>query len=83
LAAGAASGFGQVGALADTLAPAAPSLLATTGAGAGDGEVGDSLGGDGDEEGEGGKKAGKDAGEHRLEMEVSRDALDGGGAVSA
>lgn len=45
------------------------------GAGQGEGEVGDSLGGGEGEEGEGGKKAGQDAGEHSLEVDVTLDEL--------
>ncbi len=47
----------------------------TGGAGQGEGEPGDSLGGDGDQKGDGGKKAGKDAGEHVLEVDVALDEL--------
>ena len=48
----------------------------TGGSGQGNGEPGDPVGGSGDEqEGEGGKKAGKDAGEHALEVDVSLDEL--------
>jgi sporulation protein YhbH len=44
------------------------------GVGQGDGQVGDSIGGDG-EEAEGGKKAGEGAGEHPLEVDVTLDEL--------
>src|SRR5215470_15464502 len=46
------------------------------GAGQGDGEPGDPVGGGGDDqEGEGGKKAGEGAGEHVLEVDVTLDEL--------
>jgi sporulation protein YhbH len=44
------------------------------GAGQGDGEPGDPLGGS-EEEGDGGKQAGSDAGEHVLEVDVTLDEL--------
>ncbi len=47
----------------------------TGGAGQGDGDPGDPIGGGQEQEGEGGKKAGKDAGEHVLEVDVSLDEL--------
>src|SRR5205814_5322934 len=46
----------------------------TGGAGQGEGDPGDPIGGS-DEEQEGGKKAGKDPGEHVLEVDVSLDEL--------
>ncbi|MFO0664332.1 MAG: DUF444 family protein [Polyangiaceae bacterium] len=46
------------------------------GAGQGDGNVGDPMGGEEEQEGEGeGKKAGKDGGEHSLEVDVTLDEL--------
>jgi sporulation protein YhbH len=46
------------------------------GAGQGDGDVGDPVGGDGQEqEGEGGRKAGQGSGEHVLEVDVTLDEL--------
>lgn len=47
----------------------------TGGAGQGDGEPGDPMGGGEEQEGEGGKKAGQDAGEHVLEVDVTLDEL--------
>jgi uncharacterized protein len=44
------------------------------GAGQGDGDVGDSMGGE-EQEGEGGKKAGEGEGQHALEVEVTLDEL--------
>jgi sporulation protein YhbH len=46
------------------------------GAGQGDGDVGDPVGGDGEDGGEG-KQAGSEAGEHSLEVDVSLDELAG------
>ncbi len=46
----------------------------TGGAGQGDGEPGDPMGGD-SEDGDGGKKAGEGAGEHVLEVDVTLDEL--------
>ncbi|MBL8610123.1 MAG: DUF444 family protein [Myxococcales bacterium] len=45
------------------------------GAGQGDGDVGDPMGGQEGEEGEGGKQAGSEAGEHQLEVDVSLEEL--------
>src|SRR5580700_2893386 len=45
------------------------------GAGQGDGDPGDPVGGGEGEEGEGGKKAGEGAGEHILEVDVTLDEL--------
>ncbi len=45
------------------------------GAGQGDGDPGDPVGGEQGEEGEGGKKAGEGAGEHVLEVDVTLDEL--------
>ncbi len=45
------------------------------GVGQGDGDEGDPMGGGQEQEGEGGKKAGKDAGEHALEVDVTLDEL--------
>src|SRR5258706_10414657 len=44
------------------------------GAGQGDGDPGDSVGGE-EQEGEGGREAGSDAGEHVLEVDVTLDEL--------
>ena len=45
------------------------------GVGQGDGEEGDPVGGGDPKEGEGSSKAGKDAGEHALEVDVTLDEL--------
>lgn len=45
------------------------------GAGQGDGDVGDSMGGDGQEQPGEGKQAGKDSGEHTLEVDITLDEL--------
>ncbi len=45
------------------------------GAGQGKGDVGDPMGGEESEEGEGGKKAGEGEGQHALEVEVTLDEL--------
>ncbi len=45
------------------------------GAGQGEGDVGDPMGGGEEQEGEGGKKAGKDGGEHPLEVDITLDEL--------
>jgi sporulation protein YhbH len=45
------------------------------GAGQGDGNPGDPVGGGEGQEGEGGRKAGKDSGEHTLEVDVTLDEL--------
>ena len=45
------------------------------GAGQGEGEPGDPMGGEEGEEGEGGKKAGEGAGEHSLEVDVTLEEL--------
>ena len=45
------------------------------GVGQGDGEVGDAVGGQGDEEADGAGQAGQDAGEHMLEVDVTLDEL--------
>jgi uncharacterized protein len=45
------------------------------GAGQGDGEPGDPVGGEKAEEGDGGKQAGQGAGEHALEVDVTLDEL--------
>src|SRR3954452_5495467 len=45
------------------------------GAGQGNGDPGDPVGGEQGEEGEGGKKAGEGAGEHALEVDVTLDEL--------
>src|SRR5437868_14391480 len=47
----------------------------TGGTGQGEGDPGDPVGGDGDEKADGGKKAGKDAGDHVLEVDVTLDEL--------
>ena len=45
------------------------------GVGQGDGEAGDPVGGESEEEGDGSGQAGKDAGEHVLEVDVTLDEL--------
>ena len=45
------------------------------GAGQGEGEPGDPIGGDQEEEGEGGRQAGQGAGQHALEVDVTLDEL--------
>src|SRR5450631_2882694 len=45
------------------------------GTGQGEGDPGDPMGGDGEGEGGEGKKAGQDAGEHQLEVDVTLDEL--------
>ena len=45
------------------------------GVGQGDGDIGDGIGSDSDEEGEGAERAGKDPGDHVLEVDVTLDEL--------
>jgi uncharacterized sporulation protein YeaH/YhbH (DUF444 family) len=45
------------------------------GVGQGDGDVGDAVGGDGEEQQDGAGQAGKDAGEHILEVDITLDEL--------